>query len=130
MVTICHLRATPDEPDVTIFEAPRDDKTLTGIAAGKFELGSTVITDEYRVYYGLEMAGYDHRTINHAEGEYASGGRNEIHASNCQCRVALFNWWLKKHRASASGTRGRTPSRSSLCTTAAIIASTAGLWLR
>ncbi len=50
MVTICHLRAAPDEPDVTIFESPRNDKTLTGMAAGKFELGSTAITDKYRVY--------------------------------------------------------------------------------
>ena len=83
MVTICHRRATEDEPDVTIFEVPRGDgRTLAEMVAGKFEPGSTVITDEYRAYKGLGEMGYGHLTVNHGEGEYASGGHNEIPCVN------------------------------------------------
>ena len=23
---------------------------------------------------------------------------NETHTNNCECRIGLFKWWLKKHR--------------------------------
>ena len=45
-----------------------------------------------------KKSGYDRHTIHHSEGEYASGEHNEIHTNNCECRVGLLKWWLKKHR--------------------------------
>ena len=98
MVTICHRRATPDEPDVTILEVPQGDgRTLAEIVAEKFEPGSTVITDEHKAYRSLEAIGYVHPAVNHGGGEYASGEHNEIHTNNCECRIGLLKWWLKKH---------------------------------
>jgi len=99
MVTIYHQRATGDEPDVTIFEVPRGNgRTLAEMVAGKFEPGSTVITDEHPAYKSLGEMGYGHLAINHSEGEYASGEHNDIHTNNCECRIGLLKWWLKKHR--------------------------------
>ena len=46
---------------------------------------------------GVKERGYDHHTVNHGEGEYASGKGNEIHTNNCECRISLSKWWLKKH---------------------------------
>ena len=99
MVTIYHRRAAPDEPDVTILEVPRGDgRTLAETVAEKFEPGSTVITDEHQAYKSPEEIGYVHPAVNHGEGEYASGERNEIHTNNCECRIGLLKWWLKKRR--------------------------------
>ena len=99
MVTIYHQRATEDKPDVTIFEVPRGDgKTLAEMVAEKFEPGSTVITDEHTAYKSLGEMGYGHLSINHSEGEYASGEHNEFHTNNCECQIGLLKWWLKKHR--------------------------------
>ena len=58
--------------------------------------GSTVYTDEYKAYNSLEKIGYDHHTVNHSEGEYASGEDNEIHTNNCECLVGLLKWWWVK----------------------------------
>lgn len=41
--------------------------------------------------------GCGHLAVNHSEGKYTSGGHNEIHTNNCECRIGLLNWWLKKH---------------------------------
>ena len=27
-----------------------------------------------------------------------AGDDNEIHTNNCECRIRLMKWWLKKHR--------------------------------
>ena len=59
--------------------------------------GSVVMTDEYRAYAKLSEKGYDHLSVNHSEGKYASGSDNAIHTNNCECRVGL-KWWLRKHR--------------------------------
>ena len=69
MATIYHQRATGDEPGLTLFEVPvNDGRTLAGRVAGKFERGSTVITDEHPACRNLGEMGYDHRTVNHGEG--------------------------------------------------------------
>lgn len=99
MVTIYHQRATEDEPDVTILEVSRGDgRTLAGMVAGKLKPDSVVITDEHPAYKHLGEIGYCHLAVNHGEGEYASGGHNEIHTNNCKCQIGLLKWWLKKHR--------------------------------
>ncbi len=91
MITVYHQRATEDEPGLTIFEVPvNDGKTLAWRVTEKFERGARVITDEHTAYNSLGEAGYDHPTVNHSEGEYASGDLNEIHTNNCECRVGLL----------------------------------------
>ena len=57
-----------------------------------------MITDEHKAYRSLEAIGYVHPAVNHGEGEYASGEHNEIRTNNCECRIDLLKWWLKKHR--------------------------------
>ena len=98
MVTIYFQRATEDEQDVTIMDVPRDGKTLADMVQERIEPGSTVMTDEHTAYKSLKERGYYHHAVNHGEGEYASGERNEIHTNNCECRIGLSKWWLKKHR--------------------------------
>ena len=98
MATIYHQRATTDEPDVTILDVPRGDATLAGMVRERIKPGSTVMSDEHNAYKSLGGTGYDHHTVNHGEGEYAAGDRNEIHSNNCECRVGLLKGWLKKHR--------------------------------
>ncbi len=98
MVTIYHQRATETQEEWTIFEVPRDGKSLVATVQSHIEFGSRVMTDEYKAYKNLEKLGYDHLSINHSEGEYASGVDNEVHTNNCECRAGLLKWWLRKHR--------------------------------
>lgn len=98
MVTIYHQRATENEPDWTIFDVPRDGKSLVEMVQSRIKKGSKLMTDEHPGYKKLRAAGYDHATVNHSEGEYASGPNNEIHTNNCECRAGLLRWWMRKHR--------------------------------
>lgn len=47
--------------------------TLHGIAKEHILPESTVFTDEYYPYNGLDEAGYTHRRINHSAGVYVTG---------------------------------------------------------
>jgi transposase-like protein len=98
MVTIYHQRAAKDDHDWTIFDVPRDGRSLVEGVEKRIRSGSTVMTDEHPGYKKLGEAGYGHHTVNHSEGEYAAGDNNEIHTNNCECRVGLLKWWQKKHR--------------------------------
>ena len=62
-------------------------KTLQPIIQDKVEAGSTVHTDELRSYNGLGKAGFDHRTVNHGEGQYAVNGS---HVNNLEGHWSLF----------------------------------------
>jgi transposase-like protein len=59
-------------------------KTLQPIIEQNILDGSKVHTDELKSYKGLKKAGYNHQTVNHSAGEYASG---ETHVNN------LENFW-------------------------------------
>ena len=48
-------------------------RTLYPIITENIEPGSTVHTDEFGTYRGLDRAGYRHETVNHGLGEYVSG---------------------------------------------------------
>ena len=98
MFAMYFQRATEDEPDIEIMDVPRNGKALVDMVQECIGPGSTVMTDEHTAYKNLKERGYDHHTVNHGKGEYASGGCNEIHTNNCECRTGLFKWWLKKHR--------------------------------
>ena len=48
-------------------------KTLYPIITENIEPGSTVHTDEFGTYRGLDRIGYRHRAVSHKRGEYVSG---------------------------------------------------------
>jgi hypothetical protein len=48
-------------------------KSLIDIVCKNVGYGSTVITDEYRVYESLEEHGFIHKSVKHSEKEYANG---------------------------------------------------------
>jgi len=98
MVMIYHERKDADKPDRTLFEVPRDDKSIADRVQEKFGKGSTIYTDEFRAYSQLEERGFDCHTVNHSKGDYAHGDGNYIHTNNAECRVGLLKFWLKKHR--------------------------------
>ena len=98
MVTAIYQRCSETGRDCIIYGVSKGVKKLAQIVADTVKPGSTVYTDEYKAYNSLEKIGYDHHTVNHSEGEYASGEDNEIHTNNCECLVGLLKWWQKKHR--------------------------------
>jgi transposase len=64
--------------------------------------GSVVYTDEYDIYSRLEEWGYEHRTVCHAEGEYArdddGDGSCEVHVNTLEGFWSLLRSWLRPHR--------------------------------
>ncbi|MGB7553917.1 MAG: IS1595 family transposase [Candidatus Korobacteraceae bacterium] len=56
-------------------------ETLHGIAKEFVLPKSTVFTDEYASYNGLDRAGYEHRRINHSEGVYVMG---DVHTNTIE----------------------------------------------
>ena len=49
-------------------------KTLKGLIAENVEEGSTIHSDEYRPYNGLDQMGYEHKRCNHSEKQYSVDG--------------------------------------------------------
>lgn len=47
--------------------------TLQGFILENAEIGATVVTDNFRSYYGLEAQGFNHISVNHSVGEYIKG---------------------------------------------------------
>ena len=64
--------------------------------------GSLIYTDEYNIYTRLSEWGYDHKTVNHAEGEYArdedGDGFHEVHVNTMEGFWSLLRSWLRPHR--------------------------------
>lgn len=53
-----------------------DDNSASNVAPfirGKVKAHTTIYTDEFKGYNNLKYQGYNHQTINHSQGEYASG---------------------------------------------------------
>ena len=46
-------------------------ETIKPIILAKVQTDSQFLTDEYAIYNFTDEAGYDHRTVNHGQGEYA-----------------------------------------------------------
>ena len=60
--------------DVMAHVVPNVSKrTLYPIITGNVEPGSTVHTDEFGTYRGLDREGYKHKAVSHKRGEYVSG---------------------------------------------------------
>ena len=64
--------------------------------------GSLVHTDEYNAYVRLEAWGYRHKTVCHAQGEYArdedGDGFCEVHVNTIEGFWSLLRSWLRPHR--------------------------------
>jgi transposase len=64
--------------------------------------GTIVYTDEYDIYSRLEEWGYGHRTVCHAQGEYArdddGDGFCETHVNTLEGFWSLLRSWLRPHR--------------------------------
>lgn len=77
-------------------------KTIQPILTKTIQLGSTVFTDEYNIYARLKHWGYNHQTVNHAQGEYArdddGDGFHEVHVNTMEGFWSLLRSWLRPHR--------------------------------
>ena len=64
--------------------------------------GSSVYTDEYRIYAKLPGLGYGHKTVCHGQGEYArdedGDGFCEVHVNTLEGFWSLLRSWLRPHR--------------------------------
>ncbi|MYC80384.1 MAG: transposase [Cenarchaeum sp. SB0661_bin_35] len=90
MMTVAYQRADNTERDCVVYNVHEDGKKLADIVEETVELGSRVYTDEYKAYSSLGKRSYEHETVNHSKGEYASGEDNKIHTNNCECLVGLL----------------------------------------
>jgi transposase-like protein len=64
--------------------------------------GSLIYTDEYDIYDRLPKWGYQHKSVNHAAGEYArdedGDGFHEVHVNTLEGFWSLLRSWLRPHR--------------------------------
>lgn len=87
MITCIHQRN-----GMTYFDIPIQ-QSLLDIICSRVQYGSTIFTDEYRAYDQLEEHGFVHKSVIHAQKEYANG---TIHVNNCECRSNLYQLWIRK----------------------------------
>ncbi len=77
-------------------------KTIEPIIEKHVVKGSTFYTDEYNIYNNMAALGYNHKTVNHGQGEYArdedGDGFHEIHCNTQEGIWSLMRSWLRPHR--------------------------------
>lgn len=63
---------------------------------------SLLYTDEYDIYSRLTEWGYNHKSVNHSQGEYArdedGDGFHEVHVNTLEGFWSLLRSWLRPHR--------------------------------
>ena len=69
-----------------------DKGTIQDIIFKHVEEDTTIYTDEHQSYGGLDLAGYEHDTVNHGEGEYVDG---PVHTNSIEAVWAVFKRGLK-----------------------------------
>ena len=91
-----------DQLKLFIVNSP-DKKTLQGNIAKSVETGSTVMTDEYKGYKGLDKD-YNHLTVKHSAGEYvcplSGASTNDIESVWALMKrgyKGVYHHWSKKH---------------------------------
>jgi len=76
--------------------------TIKPIIERTIQAGTLIYTDEYNIYSRLLEWGYPHKTVNHAEGEYArdedGDGFHEVHVNTMEGFWSLLRSWLRPHR--------------------------------
>ena len=74
---ILGLVQRPDEAQQTVAQVYLEvlpnvqTETIKPIILAKVQAEAQFLTDEYAIYNFTDQAGYDHRTVNHSQGEYA-----------------------------------------------------------
>jgi transposase len=76
--------------------------TIKPIIEATVAKGALIYTDEYGVYARLLAWGYQHKTVCHAQGEYArdedGDGFCEVHVNTIEGFWSLLRSWLRPHR--------------------------------
>jgi transposase-like protein len=64
--------------------------------------GTLIYPDEYGIYNRLDQWGYEHKSVNHWNGEYArdenGDGFCEVHVNTMEGFWSLLRSWLRPHR--------------------------------
>jgi len=76
--------------------------TIKPVMTGIIAPGSLVYTDEYNIYDRLPEWGYEHKSVNHAAGEYArdedGDGFHKVHVNTMEGFWSLLRSWLRPQR--------------------------------
>jgi transposase len=76
--------------------------TIKPVITTMVATGATIYTDEYDIYARLPEWGYGHKTVCHAQGEYArdedGDGFHEVHVNTMEGFWSLLRSWLRPHR--------------------------------
>jgi transposase len=79
--------------------------TIKPIMTEKIAPGSLIHTDEYDIYDSLPVWGYQHKSVNHAAGEFArdedGDGFHEVHINAMESFWSLPRSWLRPHRGNS-----------------------------
>jgi transposase-like protein len=96
---ILGLRERGGETRAMVIDAT-DTRTLHGAVHAYVKPGSLVCTDEASGYEGLDGLWFNHRTVNHGEGEYAKGNvnTNSIESVWALLKRGIYGTW---HQVSA-----------------------------
>jgi len=77
-------------------------ETIEPIIKATITPGSLINTDEYAIYNHLVDWGFQHKTVNHGNGEYArdedGDGFCEVHVNTVEGLWSLLRSWLRPHR--------------------------------
>jgi transposase len=77
-------------------------QTIRPVITQTVAAGSLIYTDEYDIYAALPDWGYQHKSVNHAAGEYArdedGDGFHEVHVNTLEGFWSLLRSWLRPHR--------------------------------
>lgn len=79
-----------------------DKKAIQKAINWNVEVGSTLHTDEYGAYAGIERSGFAHETINHGKGEYVRGnvstnGIESVFAVLKRGLIGVYHHTSRKH---------------------------------
>lgn len=76
--------------------------TIAPLIQSPIAPGTLIYTDEYRIYARLVKWGYEHKQVNHGQGEYArdedGDGFHEVHVNTMEGFWSLLRSWLRPHR--------------------------------
>lgn len=76
--------------------------TIAPLIKSTVSPGTMIYTDEYDIYNRLFQWGYQHKTVNHSQGEYArdedGDGFCEVHVNTMEGFWSLLRSWLRPHR--------------------------------
>lgn len=76
--------------------------TIAPLIKSTITPGTLIFTDEYKIYAQLTAWGYQHKSVCHAQGEYArdedGDGFHEVHVNTMEGFWSLLRSWLRPHR--------------------------------